>query len=395
MARYKLSETEILRKEAVNSFTDRELGSYASATMFLEAPYHFVENPDIDHKIVLSPHREDITVYSNEDFSDDQKDAAFLGDAEIIDICNTLFPDLPKRKSVVEFFLADTNVVIMDGILVDPKLLSEKIEPELEFLVGLSVHKDKKSVEDYIIITEDNTVRYVSQDSIGKLFIPHMGDWFENKFPGVIVSDEADDAQKLSEYGLKLLLSLFANTSHAHIKLSKETLPKEAIFSIDMKELAKNDLSNGLTTKQLKPLVKFLKGQNEDYNPRNPSAEFFGQRNVITKPTTNTYPSFETVSWLVFVNHYQKFPMGCSIVLAPGQIVVDKKGNEILCYDDVHEIYYKGPQSMSDETKNSMSVLVKGDSIDPDFMKRVGKYFRQEFSLPVKAFNTIKKVKRA
>lgn len=396
MARYKLSETEIERKVASNSFTDREIGSYAQATMFLEEPYHFVENPDIDHKIVLSPFKKDtITIYSNTNFSKDQRDAALIGDAEIIDLCNTFFPDLPERKTVVEIFIADNDVVIMDGILLDPKLIEEKIEPELEFIVGLSNHKDKKTIEDYIIITEENVVKYVNEDSIGKLFIPFMGDWFDNKFPGVMVSDDADDAQKLTEYGLKLLLSLFANTSFARITLSKETLPREGLFSVDMKELAKNDLSNGLTTKQLKPLVKFLKGHNEDYNPRNPSGAFFGDRNVITKPTTNTYSSFETVSWLVFVNHFQKFPMGCSIVLAPGQVIIDKKGNEILCFDDVHEIYYKGPKSMSDATKNSMSILVKGTSIDPDFMKRVGKYFKQEFSLPVKTFNTIKRVKRA
>ncbi len=396
MARYKLAQTEIERKDSVSDFTDREIATYAHASMFLDEPYHFVEVPEIQHKIVMSPFtQETITVYVNKHYSDDQKEACFLGDDQIIDLCNMLFPDLPERKTVLEVFLFDGDVVIIDGKLVDIRSLEDRIEPELDFIVGLSVEKNKKSVEDYLIISEENDVNYVTKDSIGKLFIPYMGDWFDAKFPGVIVGDDADDAHKTTEYGLKLLLSMFANTAHAHVVLAKETLPKEGLFSVDMKELSRNDLSNGLSTKQLAPLIKFLKGQNEDYEPRNPSTEFFAQKSVITNPLTNTYPSFESVSWLVFFNHRDRFPMGCSIVLAPGQVITDKKGNEILCFDDVFEIYYKGPKSMSDETKNSMSILVQGNSIDPQFMKRVSKYFKEEFSLPVKAFNTVKRVKRA
>ncbi|KKL17110.1 hypothetical protein LCGC14_2488830 [marine sediment metagenome] len=242
MARYKLSETEIERKVASNSFTDREIGSYAQATMFLEEPYHFVENPDIDHKIVLSPFKKDtITIYSNTNFSKDQRDAALIGDAEIIDLCNTFFPDLPERKTVVEIFIADNDVVIMDGILLDPKLIEEKIEPELEFIVGLSNHKDKKTIEDYIIITEENVVKYVNEDSIGKLFIPFMGDWFDNKFPGVMVSDDADDAQKLTEMKEWDLTEIDERMKKANdaIELQYKYKRKEELAT-DVLEMAKN-----------------------------------------------------------------------------------------------------------------------------------------------------------
>jgi hypothetical protein len=395
MARYKLGKTEIDRKKAFQEFNGKEISSFAVATMFLEEPYHFVPMPQIDHKIVMSPYKQDtIDFYYNKEFTDKERDEANLGDAQIIDLCNMLFPDLPDKKTAIEVFLKDGDVVILDGELVDPSTIAEKIEPELDFIVSLSVNKNKTCVEDYLILTEDNNVKHVTNQSIGKLFIPYMGDWFEAKFPGVTTGKDADDSQEITENGLKLLLSLFVNEKHAHISLAKETLPREGKFSVNLKELQNGDLSNGLTTQQLNPFIKFLKGQNEDIKPRNPSMDFFAERNVITNPLQGKYIQYETVSWLVFTNHYNRFPMGCTIVLAPGQVITDKKDNEIFCFDDVHELYYKGPEALSEHTRNSIQVLCKGDSIDNDLRKRMIKYFQQEFKLPVQSLSTVKRMER-
>ncbi len=395
MARYQLGKTEIVRKEHHTSFDARALSSIAQGIMFLEEPYHFIKIPEIHNKLVLSPYQNDsLDFWENKDFTSDQKLAANIPDEEIIDLGNLLLPESVTDKPVINVFLRDSNVIIINGKLIDPEAHAEKIEASLDFLVARSTNAGKIGMDQFLILKDNDEIRHIAQTGIAKAFIPFMGDWFEGKFPGLVVGDDADNAKPVTEQGFKLLLSMFGNDKHAIINLEKETLPREAYFSVNIQELAKNDLSNGLTTKQLKPFINFLKNEKKDLKVTHTAGGFFAGKNVLTKVDKDSYEGYETVTWPVFVKYRDRFPLGCCISFAPGQVILDKNDREVFSYDEVHEVYYKGPTSISPVTRNSIEVIVKGKEIPTGLSMKLGKFFKEEFGIPVLSIHVIKNLER-
>lgn len=389
MARYELGKTQVQRKTALDTFTQSRISSFALGTLFLEEPYHFIPVPEIHHKVVASDFNTDsIDFYDNKSFTPDQREAVNIGDQQIIDMLNLILDDNRKTKRVNTFYLRDGDIVIVNEELVDPKTLAEKIEPTLDFLVGLSVNKDGKNAEDYLILRENHQVKYIAKSSIAKCLIPYMSDWFDAKFPGLMVDDGMEESKKLTDFGFKLVLSLFANEVKASMNLKSETLPSEAYFTVSTVSLDENILSNGLSAKQLKPFVKFLKGENNDLVAS--SKSLFAGKNVLTELIKKTYDRYETVSWPIFVNYKERFEVGCTVVLAPGQVITDKQGHEVFNSDDVYEIYYKGPKALVANSKNTVEILVTGDSINPEMYKRTRKYFKDTFGLPLKSLSLVK-----
>ncbi len=394
MARYTLGTDEVIRKKSMNSFTARDISSIAPASLFLEEPYHFILMPKIHHRVVLSPYTKDIDIYHNKDFTEDQIDSNNLGDDQIIDIANTLMPLSSSGRNVKNAFLIDGKVIIYADKLLDTDLIASAEPALLELLVSLTVGANKKSIEDYLILTDAHLIKNVHKDAVGKMFIPHLHEWFDEKFPGLMVGDDAEGAEMLTMHGFKLLLSAFVNSSHGQMNLEKESIPKDGFFSIDIKEYWKSsNLSTGLSSTQIKPLTNFLRKNHKELlnmNPTPKGLKLFAGKNVLTSVVDERYDHFETVTWPIFRNHLKRFPVGCSIVLAPGQIIVDKDAHEIFGSDTVHELYYKGPEATTPKNKNTIEVLVVGDSISRDLVERMRKYFKAEFNLPINSFSTIK-----
>jgi hypothetical protein len=397
MARYQLAKTEVKRIDGTIDFNAKEIADYANARTLLEEPYSLLPVPYVQFKAVLSPHLdEQISFYSRKDMSDEEETACGLGDAEIIDMANEFWKDDEKRNIVKNLWIQDGKVLFVSGgntaKVIEETLLDDIVQPTLSMLRDLSMEQRGMKISDYLIITEDNNVKHVSPNGMGKMFLPYMSDWFEAKFPSLSTSADDKESFNVTETGLKFLLKLFANEAYIQVKIEDETLPKEALFHISSKEFSKSILTNGLSADQLKTLSGLLKARDKRWN----FTESYFDKDTITEIELDTppYSVFCQVTWPMFFHHKNMFPVGCEILLAPRQVILDDENNVIFSADEVYKIYYKGPDAKTEKTQNTISVIVRGKSVEHSLGVRLKKYFKEHFDLPVQSISIIGKRKK-
>ena len=397
MARYRVEETEIKRYNSTIDFVAKEIADYARAQTLLEDVYYLLPVPRIQHKIVLSPHMSGtISLYVRDEMSDEEKESCFMSNDDIIDIANKHYKLVDTSHAVKNLWLIDGEVIFIGGannaVLVDKRQYAYRIETNLRLLVDLSLKHDGKEISDYLILGDDDKISYVMPNGMGKMFLPFMADWFEDKFPGLTTSKDDDDAYVVTETGLKFLLKLFTNECFATIVMENETLPKEGIFYLSNKIFTDSILTRTLPKKQLEIVSELLKDRN--LNDWNLSESFFDS-SVITEldPDTPPYKTYVEVAWHVFLHNIELFPIGCEVTLAPRQVILDKDDNLIFSSDDIYKIYYKGPDAVSPQSRNTVSIIVSDTDIKHMLHIRMKKYFKETFDIDIKAIG-IKKGKK-
>lgn len=373
------SLTNIIETTAYKTFNAEELGSHLSSDDVAENDIRIVETfPAVVFKLALNSYTRE-TIRVEKCNCSKCKDIDFIDHAQILQMAN-IYADEDKNVYIFTdkdgdplFISAGTSTNNVE--IIDITVYETLPEINLKWLVDKSVDKEFK-VENMAFLDQDNKVYYIREAGFAKLFVPFMFDWFELSWPGIIVDKDNENALPITQAGFRILLQMFILQSYAWVDTAKATFALRDIFYLDIPELMSSTLGTRLniSDKQISQLLHML--PTKPYvGILEPKGQFSG--GVITDYESMEYfaDEHQNVSWEVFFRGMEYFGMGCTILLAPNQIIVDKDSNLIFSTEDVKEIKYRGPNFPTETKRESVEIAIFSAEIDDDLRKRLFKFF--------------------
>jgi len=372
-------------KKSYLRFDLSEPGKHLSQEFINDGKIKLVEMDDIFYKVELSSfNRNKIEVESCKDLKDEQLDP----------------PDESLIRELAELFADDKTVNVWLNSNGEPMYISGTGNARL---LNMEHYKnaDKINLEDLVkksvdssfdiarcaIVSEEGTLYYIRDtDTMSKLFIPFMLEWFNERFPELMTDDSDRNSTKISKLGFRMLLQMFIFGAHGYTNTAPITLQANSEFLVSIPEVIESSLGGGIKLKdrQLKQLLDMLpvKAKLASLNKG-----FFG-KHMIVDPTSIevAFPEHERCTWYTFTTAMEMFPSSCTIYFAPGQVIVDDEDNEIFSAFDVASLMYRGPNFVLPDEQNTISVVVSGDSIETKLRTRMLNYFEKFFDLPISSW---------
>lgn len=372
-------------KKSFQRFDLSEPGKHLSQHVIKDEDVRLVEMDDIWYKIEMSTfNRNKIEVSSCKDLKDEQLDP----------------PDEVTVKDLVDIFAEDKTVniwlnenhdpmyvsLVNSARLLDMSKYKTADKLNLKDLVKKSTDKDF-DMSRWALVSESGDLYYLRDtNTMSKLFIPFMLEWFDDRFPDVAVDKSDVNGVTISKLGFRMLLQMFIFSAHGFTNTSPVTFQANSEFDVSIPELMESPIGGGIQLRdgQLKNLVHML-----PVRAKVPSSDRgFFDKSILSDPDNIKISFTEHVkcTWYTFISAMEMFPSSCTIHLAPGQIIVDEENDEVFSEFDVVSILYRGPNFILPEEQNTMQVVVKGDSIDTGLRTRMISYFEQNFDLPITAW---------
>ncbi len=385
---YYKDDVDIRRGSSFREFDSGEIATHVSPEIIESGDIKLVRPEKIAYKIQLSTFNR---TYIDIDLCKtlDKKDHLFPKDSAVRHLANML-----ADKTSVNVWLDRHQAPIFlssnsDILLLDAELYDKADELSLDFLVE-STNLAEFKVEDWFLISSDLQVWYIRNKlGLSKLFAPYMLEQFDDLWPGLMVGEDYEDGENISKLGFRTLLQMFIFHTGAHLNTSAETFPPDAQFSISIPQLINSDLNGGLTLtpKQTKQLEHMMPDRSAKANKE----VFSFGKNVISNPKDISEPYKEHknyVTWAVFTSMMEMFPIGCSVVFGPNQIVLDSEERMVFSTTEIELIIYHGPDFVLTPKRNTIDVVVKGDTINVDLRARLIEYFDSSFDLSVHTMRT-------
>lgn len=369
-------------KKSFQRFDISEPGKHLSQNIVQDEDIRLVEMDNIFYKIEMSTfNRNKIEVSSCKDLKDEQLDPP---DEDVV----RAFVDVFAESKTINLWLNENHdPMYVSGTnsarLLDMTKYKDADKLNLEDLVNKSVDKDF-DMSLWALVSESGDLYYLRDtNTMSKLFIPFMLEWFDDRFPEVMVDKSDANGVTISKLGFRLLLQMFIFSAHGFTNTAPVTFQANSEFEVSIPEVMESSLGGGiqLTDNQLKQLLHMLPVKAKISS----SNKGFFDSSIISDPS-NIKVSFSThanCTWYVFSSAMEMFPTSCTIYLAPGQIIVDDENDEVFSEFDVASILYRGPAFVLPNEKNSIQVVVKGNSIDTGLRTRMISYFEENFDLPI------------
>jgi len=389
MAIYK-KDTPINTRRNYREFCPYEIGKYVTPEVIENLELKMFEAPKIAFKVELSSYnRNKIDVLRCKSLG---KDIIPPSDKEILEI-SEIFADEAKTINVwlgingMPYFISSA-----DGAKLIDMTLYEKAEPmTIEFLKEMSLSKKDKDIENYYVVSSEADVYYLrDKNGLSKLFIPHMLEWFDKYFPGLMVADEHENGTKISKLGFRILLQMFILETWAFVNTAPETFSPQHKFTVAIPELIDSVLGGGL--KLAERQTKQLEKMSSLKTSLSPIDRSFFPDNIISNPhdleDEVSFNEHMKCTWHVFLTNLDFFPIGCDVYLAPNEVIVDKNSNLIFSDSDVLKIIYHGKSFVLPEKADTVDIVVRGNIVDNDLRARIAKYFNEYLDLTLHTIRT-------
>ena len=385
----------ITETAAYKTFSVEELGSHLSSDVVAENDIRIWEEfPKVVYKIALNTYNRDILRIEKCNCSK-CKDIDFLDHAIVLQLAN-LYADDDKNIYIYtdkdgEPLFIGTGQSTSSIELISKLVYKDLSEITLKWLVEKSTTAEFK-ITDIAFLDQDNKVYYSRDAGFAKLFVPFMLNWFELNWPGIIVAEDNENALPITQAGFRILLQMFILQHYAWVDTAKATFALRDIFHVDIPELMSSTLGTRLNIndKQISQLLHML--------PKNPYEGILEPKSYLSGGVITDVESLtefyahehKDVSWEVFFRGMEYFGMGCTIYLAPRQVITDKDSNLIFSTEDVREIKYRGVNFPVKVKRESVEVTLVADEIEDDLRKRLFKFFEASMGIKVSSIRTAK-----
>ena len=386
---YYKDDVDIRRGSSFREFDSGEIAHHVSPEVIESGDIKLVRPEKIAYKIQLSTFNR---TYIDIDLCKtlvDKKDYLYPKDSAVRHLANLMADKTSVNvwldRHQAPIFVSTNNEIL----LLDAELYDKADELSLDFLVE-STNLAEFKVEDWFLISSDLQVWYIRNKlGLSKLFAPYMLEYFDDLWPGLMVGEDYEDGENISKLGFRTLLQMFIFNTGAHLNTSAETFAPDSQFSISIPQLINSDLNGGLTltpkqTKQIEHMMPdrsakatkeiFSFGKDVIANPKDISGPYKKHKNYVT--------------WAVFTSMMEMFPIGCSIVFGPHQVILDSEEHMVFSAAEIDMIIYHGPDFILMPKQNTVDVVVKGETIDVGLRAKLIEYFDSAFDLSVHTMRT-------
>lgn len=381
--------------------------------------------PKIAWKMSVSGYSPDrISISKNKDFPEkdtERPDEDMLRDLhkQFLQAGKCLY--LYLDANAVPLFFGDKTAMIA----IEKDFYNSLPELSLEILCDF-INDLEKNIKTTYFIGPRDSVYHVRKTSIGKLFYPFMIDWIEDVYP--TFREPGDAAQFITDSGLRILLSYFiALHSKSIIPLGLCALPENYLFVVSLdgymsSPFGVDGLPNDLTrdfTKMMprlsgdgqrvitippanssstiesnavigssvipdEALTEIVKSRMS--NPKHP----FYTGGVITETNIkDSLDEFVSMSWTSFLSCIEQVKVGCSIFMAPGEVVLDDVGHIIFSEQDFPLIHYHGPNNELAYKRNSIDVIYTGSKINEQTLSNLRELFKRMFNVKIQSVTPV------
>lgn len=290
-------------------------------------------------------------------------------------------------------------------------------ELSLEVLGDLVDNLDKNIKTTYLIGPRD-LVYHIRKTSVGKLFHPFMLDWIEKAYP--TLREPGDAAQFITDSGLRVLLSYFiALHTKSIIPLGLCALPESYLFAVSLDGYMSSPFGvDGLPTELTKDITKMMfRGEQkvvlippvtppvseskvaigsnvisdatltEIVKSRisNPKTPFFDGGMLTDTNIKDSLDEFVSMSWISFLSCIEQVTVGCTVFMAPGEVVLDDVGHIIFSEQDFPLIHYHGPKNELIYKRNSIDVVYNGPKINDQAVANLRELFKRMFNVKIQS----------
>jgi hypothetical protein len=363
-------------------FSYSELFNYTSGDKFYADKLKLIPIPTILYKVCLAPHdRKCIEVIENT-VVDLKGKKVPLNFGKLINLANLL----GEFSEKVDLWLGIDNEVTFVSkpnktILKLEDLEKEAVDLTEEKLVEL-LNLDSLEAH-YFALDDDKTCYHIAKNSIYKATYSYMVSWFDNQYPGVLVSDNAPKSVKVNQEGMKLLTFFYLKSIGVKtLNIFLSDYPEELIFSLEEKYSHKLCTSKRKNTAFLdKRIPDELLDSMSDNKDNKTSIVHFPDgymTNICTSIISDSDRVIPTapVSWNCFLNNYKKFYDTCKIVLAKNEIILDENNKNVFSWNNVDEIVFYGYENSQIPRRNSIEITMKEEPSNA-FLYGIKEYFNK------------------
>lgn len=378
---------EIKRGSSFREFDSAEVGHHISPEVIESGDIKFIHPDKIAYKIQLSTFNR---TYIDVDLCKtlEKKDNNFPSDDAVKQLADAFAEKVSVNvwldRHMAPIFTSSTDKIV----LLDTDLYESSRELSLGFLVD-STNMSEFNVEDWYLVSSDMQVWYVRNKlGLSKLFTPYCLEYFDDMWPGLMVSNEYEDGERISKLGFRALLQSFIFSTGAYLNTSSEIYPKNVEFNVSIPLLINSDLNGGVTLekKQTKQLEHMLPSKVAKDDKRTSSFD----KNILTsaKEATEIFDEHKDVTWNVFISAMEMFPVGCSIFFGHNQVILDSDDRLVFSTGEIKTIIYHGPEFVLTPKRNTIDVVVNGKTIENSLRARLVEYFDDAFDLSVHTIRT-------
>lgn len=386
----KFKESDLEVKDNYRELNAEEVCGYASPEHILTETFFLLEFPKIVAKITVSPYLQNLCVSVDPRY----KEKIALPDAQdLVDLSNEFY----DVTAVTKLYLDENGEIIFEDSSGDLKLVHVDTadfaeELTLEKLVKLSVDKTF-SLSDYCLITAEGDAKYLRDGALSKFFVPHMFDWLTIKYPNLLAPPKmSQDIIKMSEAGFYTMLASFISQNYGYAPITGVFFPEAVIPSLFVSEMLDTNLYPRLQATQLKDISIRInnildKDVIKNVRAKNPPVAGFFPPDCITDMDSFTkdqdFIKHEIVTWSVFLNCHENFPLGCTVIFAPSQIITDDNDELIFVGDDVGKIKYYGNSSPNEDRRNTAVIVQSSNTLNNTKTDKLRKYLEEELNIKV------------
>jgi len=378
---------EIKRGSSFREFDSSEIGHHVSPEVIESGDVKFIRPDKVAYKIQLSTFNR---TYIDVDLCKtlDKKDYNFPSDDSVKQLAEAFSDKVSVNvwldQHMAPIFVSTTNEIK----LLDTDLYDKSDELSLDFLVE-STNLAEFSVEDWFLVSSDMQVWYIRNKlGLSKLFTPYCLEYFDGMWPGLMVSDEYEDGERISKLGFRTLLQSYIFSTGAYLNTTSEIFPKNVEFNISIPLLINSDLNGGLTLgkKQTKQLEHMLPSKAAKDDKRSSSFD----KHILTssKEILETFDEHVDVTWNTFISAMEMFPIGCSIFFGHNQVILDSDDRLVFSTNEIKTIIYHGPEFVLSPKRNTIDVVVNGKTIENSLRARMVEYFDDAFDLSIHTIRT-------
>jgi hypothetical protein len=182
----------------------------------------------------------------------------------------------------------------------------------------------------------------------------------------------------MTQLGMKILYTFFLAQNGLKVPELLPDFPRPILLSISSTELEKSPLGNFPdslfknfdSVLPTETLARVIDDKEIEW-----SKDGFFDRKLLTDVEIDEDVNFFTeASWPVFYNCWSKFLIGCKVILAPNEVILDSTNSPVFSTEDVEFINFYGREAPEVPKRLTVEIYVK-ENIEPAFVGRVKKFF--------------------
>jgi hypothetical protein len=279
-----------------------------------------------------------------------------------------------------------------------------------------------KNVKEFCFVGPSSSIHYARKVSLPRLFYPFLLDYIEERYPTLREPGEAQ--QFISESALRILLTFFISwKTGIFLPMASCSIPESYLFAVSLDGYLDSPFGvDGLPPELTKDFTKMMPklpavnkpdvaasspavatnvstGKSIVSNPSlievvkhrasSPISPFYNPEVITDTNIKDSIDTFVSMSWVSFIACAEQIKIGCSIFLAPGEVVLDDAEHILFSEEEFPLIFYHGPEFELAYKKNTIDVCYTGNRIDTNALANLREYFMKMFNAPIQSVTPV------